>query len=152
MITQPVSTHIDPTDAQLGAFAGEDLTTPIVMLNLNRYRDRAEYEAPGPDDAVSGRDAYRRYGEVAIRAMAEVGAQILWLAPAEQVFSGCDHDTYDEALAVWYPSRNAFLGMLGLDWYRDALVHRRAGLEHASIIVLTGPPTPSLVPPFAAPA
>ncbi len=137
-----MTTHIDPTEAQLAAFAGTDLTTPIVMLNLNRYRERARYDDPGPDDDLSGSEAYRRYGEVALRAMAEVGAQILWLRPAEQVFAGCDHDTYDEALAVWYPNRAAFLQMLGLDWYRDALVHRRAALEHATVIALTGPASP----------
>jgi hypothetical protein len=140
-----VTTHIDPTEAQLTAFAGADLTTPIVMLNLNRYRDRAQYDDPGPDDDLPGREAYLRYGEVALRAMAEVGAQILWLRPAEQVFAGCDHDTYDEALAVWYPNRGAFLQMLSLDWYREALVHRRAALEHATIIALTGPASPDPV-------
>jgi len=135
--------HIDPTDEQLRAFAGADPTTPIVMLNLNRYRERARYDDPGPDDDVSGRAAYLRYGEVALRGMEAVGARILWLLPAEQQFVGCAHDEYDEALAVWYPNRAAFLEMLALDWYRDALVHRRAALEHASIIALAGPPTPS---------
>jgi hypothetical protein len=139
--------HIDPTPEQLGAFAEADLTTPIVMLNLNKYRDRAEYTQPGPDDAVSGREAYGRYGAVALRAMAEVGGQILWMAPAEQVFAGCDHEEYDEALLVWYPNRGAFLQMIALDWYRDALVHRSAALADASIIALTGPAAPALTPP-----
>lgn len=142
-------THIDPTAEQLTAVASADLTTPVVMLNLNRYRDRAQYEHPGPDDDVSGREAYLRYGEVALRAMAEVGAQILWMAPAEQVLAGCEHEVFDEALLVWYPNRAAFLQMLALDWYRDALVHRRAALEQAAIIALTGPPTPTLTPPGA---
>ena len=145
-----IVTHIDPTPEQLAAFAGADLATPVVMLNLNRYRDRAQYDAPGPDDDLSGREAYLRYGGVALRAMAEVGAQILWMAPAEQVFAGCEHDTYDEALAVWYPNRGAFLEMLALDWYREALVHRRAALEHATIIAMTGPSTPELTRPGAA--
>ena len=120
------------------------------MLNLNRYRDRARYENPGPDDDLPGRAAYLRYGEVAVRAMTEVGAHILWMAPAEQVFAGCAHDTYDEALAVWYPNRGAFLSMVALPWYRDALVHRRAALEHATIIATTGPPTPELTRPAVA--
>lgn len=134
--------HIDPTDDQLAELAAADLTTPVAMLNLNRYRERAAYENPGSDDDVSGRDAYLRYGEVAMRAMAEVGARVLWMAPAEQLFVGCDHDTYDEALLVWYPNRGAFLQMVSLDWYRDALAHRRAALEQATIIALTGPATP----------
>lgn len=142
-----MTSHIDPTPEQLGAFAGADLATPIVMCNLNRYRDRAEYPNPGPGDDLSGREAYLRYGEVALRAMAEVGAQILWMAPAEQVFAGCEHEEYDEVLLVWYPSRAAFLEMLSLDWYREALVHRNAALAQASVIALTGPPAPALSPP-----
>jgi len=144
-----VNSHVDPTPEQLTAFAGADVTTPIVMLNLNKYRDRAAYDDPGPDDDLSGREAYLRYGGVALRAMAEVGAQILWMAPAEQVFAGCEHEQYDEALLVWYPSRGAFLQMLGLDWYREALVHRNAALAQASVIALTGPAAPTLTPPGA---
>ena len=41
---------------------------PVVMLNLNRYRERAEYEGEvpgGTSSDVSGHEAYMRYGEVA---------------------------------------------------------------------------------------
>jgi len=61
--------HIDPTDEQISAITTSTIDTPIVMVNLNRYRERAVYDAPGSDDDVSGRDAYLRYGEVALRAM-----------------------------------------------------------------------------------
>jgi hypothetical protein len=73
--------------------------------------------------------------------MQEVGARILWCVPTEQVLIGCDHDAYDEVLAVWYPNRAAFLERTEIPWYRDALVHRTAALEHASIIVCTDLPT-----------
>lgn len=145
-----MTSHVDPTAEQLTAFAGADLTTPIVMLNLNRYRDRAAYAQPSPDDDLSGREAYLRYGGVALRAMAEVGAHVLWMAPAEQVFAGCEHEEYDEALLVWYPSRAAFLEMISLDWYRDALVHRDAALAQASVIALAGPVEPTLAAPGGA--
>ena len=140
--------HLDPTDEQLAAFAGAPQDTPVVMLNLNRYRDRAAYDAPGPEHDVTGREAYLRYGAVAVRAMGEVGAQILWGVPAEQVFVGCEHDGYDEAVAVWYPNRAAFLRMVALDWYQEALVHRTAGLEQAAVIACTGPATPEVTNPF----
>jgi hypothetical protein len=140
--------HLDPTHEQLTAFAAGSQDMPLVMLNLNRYRDRAVYDAPRPDDDVTGREAYLRYGAVAVRAMGEVGAQILWGVPAEQVFVGCEHDAYDEALAVWYPSRAAFLEMVALAWYREALVHRTAGLEQAAIIACTGASTPEITSPF----
>ncbi len=139
--------HLDPTDEQIIALATSDVATPIVMLNLNRYRDRAAYETPGPDDDVSGREAYQRYGAVALRAMAEVGGRLLWGLPIEAVAIGCDHEAYDEVLAVWYPNRAAFVEMIGLGWYRDALVHRNAALEQATVLACTGPLTPELVTP-----
>ena len=142
-------THIDPSDEQISTMVTSSVETPIVMVNLNRYRDRAVYDSPGPDDDVSGRDAYLRYGQVALRAMGEVGARILWGVPTEAVFVGCDHDAYDEVVAVWYPNRAAFVEMTSLPWYRDALVHRNAALEHASILACTGPAAPELVNPFA---
>jgi hypothetical protein len=142
-------THIDPGDDQISAMVGSTVETPIVMVNLNRYRDRAVYDSPGPDDDVSGREAYLRYGAVALRAMGEVGARILFGVPTEAVFVGCSHDAYDEVVAVWYPNRAAFVEMTSLPWYRDALVHRTAALEHASILACTGPATPELVNPFA---
>jgi len=142
------STHIDPSDEQISAMVTSTLDTPIVMVNLNRYRDRAAYDSPGPDDDVSGREAYLRYGAVALRAMGEVGARILFGVPTEAGFVGCDHDAYDEVVAVWYPNRAAFVEMTNLAWYRDALVHRSAALEHASILACTGPATPELVNPF----
>jgi hypothetical protein len=144
-----VTIHIDPIAEQLAGFASGEPTTPMVMLDLNRYRARAHDDDPGPDDDVSGRGAYLRDGEVAQRAMAAVGAQVLWMAPAEQVLVRGDHDIYDEALLVWYPSRAAFLQRVSLDWYREALVHPTAALEHASIIALTGPATPTFVPSTA---
>ena len=62
-----MSDHVTPTDERLERTAALGATddTPVVMLNLNRYRDRAQYPAGTPDADVSGREAYLRYGVVA---------------------------------------------------------------------------------------
>ena len=66
-------TPIEPDErqfAEVAALAGGDADGPVVMLNLNRYRERAEYgEEPGGGETsdVSGREAYMRYGAVASR-------------------------------------------------------------------------------------
>ena len=58
---------------------------PVVMLNLNRYRDRAAYEsAPGGGAPTSRREAYARYGAVALPSLERVGGRILWYAEAER--------------------------------------------------------------------
>jgi uncharacterized protein (DUF1330 family) len=122
---------IDPDQQQLEAIAAraaED-DSAIVMLNLNRYTDREEY---------------LRYGAVATRKLDELGAKILWHANAGETFIGTADDAYDEVIAVWYPSRSAFLELVGDPDVLAALDHRRAGLEQAAIICCESGPEPLL--------
>ena len=144
---------IEPDEQQLAAIAGRaggPDDGPIVMLNLNRYRERAEYaEAPreGRDADVTGREAYARYGEVAQGVLERVGARILWYCAAQETVIGDATDVYDEVIAVWYPNRTAFIGLATAPEVIPALADCVAGLERAAIIcceagsepVLTGP-------------
>src|SRR3954453_756723 len=118
--------HVIPTDERLapGAAAGATAASPVVMLNLNRYRARAEYPAGTADADVSGREAYLRYGAVAYPAILSVGGEILWATAALETVIGCDHDQYDEVVAVWYPSRLAFLRLAEFPGYMEAHAHR----------------------------
>ena len=143
--------HVTPTDERLvatAAIGGED-PSPVVMLNLNRYRDRAEYAPGTPDADVSGREAYLRYGVVAYAAIKSVGGEILWATDAAETVIGCDHDTYDEVVVVWYPSRAAFLALAEYPGYLEAHVHRDAAIEQATLIATKGDPEPRLTQPFA---
>lgn len=146
-----MSDHVNPSEATLAALAASGDDGPVVMLNLNRYRDRAEYPPGTPDADVSGREAYLRYGTVAIEAIAATGGRILWSTDAAEVVIGCDHDRYDEVVAVWYPSRAAFLGLTRHPGYLEALAHRDAALEQASLIATRGASDPVLATPFTPP-
>ena len=54
--------NIDPSQEQLQAFlAGEDDGSPIVMINLLRYRAEADYPESFDAAPCSGREAYQRY-------------------------------------------------------------------------------------------
>jgi uncharacterized protein (DUF1330 family) len=141
--------HVNPADETLAALAASGDDTPVVMLNLNRYRERAQYPDGTPDADVSGREAYLRYGAVAMEAIAATGGRILWSTDAMDVVIGCDHDRYDEVVAVWYPSRAAFLGLAAYPGYVEAMVHRDAALEQASLIATRGTPDALLSTPFA---
>jgi uncharacterized protein (DUF1330 family) len=139
--------HVEPDIKRLGAELGNDESAPVVMLNLNRYRDIADY-GDGRAEQVSGREAYLRYGVVAFAAIASVGGRILWSTDATDVIIGCDHDRYDEVVAVWYPTRGAFMRLAEHPGYLEALAHRTAAIEQATLIACAASPTPELSTPF----
>jgi uncharacterized protein (DUF1330 family) len=145
------ASHIEPSASNLAALGAVRPDGPFVALNLNRYRERADYPADSCDANVSGREAYFRYGVVAFAAIRSVGGKILWSADAREIAIGCDHDRYDEVVAVWYPSRAAFLALDRHPGYREALeLHRRAAIEQACLLFFEAGPEPKLDSPFGA--
>lgn len=140
---------IEPTDEQLAALAAHRPDGPIVALNLNRYRRRAAYPPGTPDGDVSGRDAYLRYGMVALQAILATGGRILWATEGRHVAIGTADDRYDEVVAVWYPSRAAFLALDAHPGYREAFeLHRRAAIERAVLLICDGDADAKLSTPY----
>ncbi|MFZ4517768.1 MAG: DUF1330 domain-containing protein [Microthrixaceae bacterium] len=146
-------THVNPspeaiTGLMQRAADGDD--RPVVMLNLNRYRPVAAYPEDHPDagSGLSGREAYLRYGVVAKAAIDATGGRILWVTDAGETVIGCDHDAIDEVVAVWYPSRAAFLRLGEYPGYFEATVHRDAAVEQAVLIACDGEQEPALRSPF----
>lgn len=133
--------------ADVAAVAGGDSDGPVVMLNLNRYRERALYEGEPPGGGaadVSGHEAYMRYGVVAAAVLEGIGGRILWHTESTRTVIGDETDRYDEVIAVWYPSRAAFLQLATDEEIVPALAHRAAGLERAAIICCESGPEAEL--------
>jgi hypothetical protein len=142
--------HNEPTAELLASLGKRTDDAPFVALNLNRYRRRAEYPAGTPDADVSGRAAYLRYGIIAVAAILSVGGRVLWAADAEEIAIGCAHDRFDEVVAVWYPNRAAFLQLESFPGYREAFeLHRRASVEHATLLFFRAGSEPKLDASFS---
>jgi uncharacterized protein (DUF1330 family) len=105
---------------------------PIVMLNLNRYRDR---------------DAYARYGAVATKVLERLGGRILWHAPVRRTVVGDEGERYDDVIAVWYPSAAAFVALATDPEIMEARADRVAGLERATLLRCDGDAEPGLPTP-----
>ena len=131
---------VEPDERQLmdiAAIAESDRDAPVVMLNLNRYRERAAYPGAVPGglpEGVSGHEAYMRYGVVAATVIARVGGAILWHSTPSGTVIGDERDLYDEVIAVWYPSHAAFLALVGDPELLGVREHRVAALERAAVI------------------
>ena len=133
---------IDPTRDQVRNLRDHGGDGPVVMMNLLKFRETANYSPDAGMASCSGKAAYDRYQHaftVAVGAISQ--AEVLYDGPCEQVFigqAGTDATNWDKLLLVRYPSRQHFLAMMADDSYRDALVHRYAGLERTVLIQCAG--------------
>ncbi len=126
---------IEPTPEQLQRLVASDDQSPVVMINLLRFKDRAD----GIDaaDGITGAEAYRRYAEATQPFLEGVGARLLLALAATESVVGPDHQEWDLMLAVEYPSRAAFLTMATNPDYLKIHAHRVAALSDARLIAST---------------
>jgi uncharacterized protein (DUF1330 family) len=128
------STRKSFVDAARASLAGLADDTPIVMINLLLFRERAAYAEGAGVEACSGREAYRRYGNAAFEFITGVGGQVIWQGNARALVIGPPTERWDKALLVRYPSKQAFLEMVGNPGYKAIVFHRTAALEDSRLI------------------
>ncbi|MEQ7156210.1 DUF1330 domain-containing protein [Brevundimonas aurifodinae] len=128
--------HIDPTREVMAAFRDLPSDRPIAMINLLRFRDRADYPSDHADHAtgLSGADAYRRYGAAAAAPFQRARGRQVWLGRAELTVIGPADETWDLAFIAAYPTGDAFVAMLRDPEYREAVVHRQAAVLDSRLI------------------
>lgn len=101
---------------------------PIFMVNLLKFKDRAEYE-DGRETGLSGRDAYMIYGRAVADILPKFGGKFVFAADATFLALGEVEELWDEVAIAMYPERPAMVKMSMSDEWRAAAVHRTAGLK-----------------------
>lgn len=132
--------HIDPDRANWEEFKSLPRDTPIHMLNLIKFRDRAEYPAGHPNHGkgLTGREAYAIYSEAFQALVADDGAAMVWSAPLECTVTGPAGE-WDEAFVMGYPDSGAFMAMVKNPRYvAEALPHRTAAVADSRLIRFAG--------------
>jgi uncharacterized protein (DUF1330 family) len=112
---------------------------PVVMINLLRFRDRANYPAGSGNEPVTGRQAYERYSQLTLPHLIKVGGRLIWRADARACLIAPAGEHWDEALLVEYPSRSAFERMITNTDYQAGTIHRTAALEDSRLIATISP-------------
>ena len=128
---------VEPTAEQLAVLDGLDPDRPVVMLNLLRFREVADYSGHpdlAPEAPISGAEAYQRYGEAAQRCLGDIGAGVEYLASCAPTFIGPEGERWDLILLVRYPSPAAFRSMITNPDYLAASGHRTAALADSRLV------------------
>ena len=131
--------YIAPTNANAAALLARELDGPVVMLNLLKFREIADYgHAPdlAPAHPISGRAAYARY-EAAITPLLEAsGGEILFAGAAGRWFIGPETEHWDHALLVRQASVARFLAFAQDPAAAEPGHHRTAALADSRLMPL----------------
>lgn len=118
---------VDPQADQIAAMQEPGPDGPIVMVNLLKFREKAQYP-DGRDADLSGREAYHRYGRAVVELVRGVGGRVLFAGDVTFLTLGRADELWDEVALAEYPNRAALVKMSLSEEWRAIAVHREAGL------------------------
>ena len=80
-----VHNAVTPTAEQIEGFLAPDAAGPIFMVNLLKFKERAEYE-DGRETPLSGREAYALYAAEVAKVITQVGGKLILEIGFDQKF------------------------------------------------------------------
>jgi uncharacterized protein (DUF1330 family) len=121
---------IYPTPEQIQTLLAGPADRPVVMVNLLRFKPRAD----APHDGLSGEEAYRRYAEAMQAFVESKGGRFLWVGRVDSQVIGTGGEGFHMIGLVEYPSRQAFVAIATDPHVQAIAVDRTAGLESQWLI------------------
>ncbi len=108
---------------------------PVLMLNLLRYRQQAQYPADSDETPCTGQAAYERYGVQVLPMIDRAGGKLCLSAKAMATVIAPEEECWDDMVVVRYPSVAAFKSMIFSDEYQAISIHRNAALADSRLVV-----------------
>jgi len=117
-------------DQMKGFFDNEDDGKPIYMVNLLKFRDKAEYQ-DGRETSLTGREAYSLYAEVFEKYLIDLGGEITFVSEVNRLTIGKVENLWDSIAIAKWPSKKIMGESMNPNepHILEAYKHRSAGLE-----------------------
>lgn len=122
-----VENKVNPNADQMAGFMDSSVEGPIAMVNLLKFKEKAEYSDERETD-LSGVEAYGIYARGVAKTLAMVGGKMLFFGNVSRLMLGEVEELWDQVAIAQYPSRAAMLEMMQLPEYQAIHIHRDAGL------------------------
>lgn len=123
-----VLNSLRPTAEQMTMFLEFPDDKPIKMVNLLKFKSKAEYEDQRKTD-LTGEEAYGIYSNEVINHLAKVGGKIIFSGKVKGLLLGEVEDLWDLVAIAQYPNKTAMIAMFTNEDYLVSEKHRSAGLE-----------------------
>ncbi len=124
---------LQPTGDQIRAFGDRVTGDPIYMLNLLKFREKAEYQDGRPAD-MTGAEAYGLYSKGMAKIIPALGGSFIFSGTVRGMLIGEVDEVWDAVAILNYPSTDAMLGMMQAPEYLAIHPHREAGLAGQLLI------------------
>lgn len=123
-----------PDAAQMRRLQTLQQDEPVLVLSLNRYRDRAVDPLTGEEK--TGREVFQPYFRRTVSTFSRLGARILWMGHARGAVTGTlDMPIWHDIMAVSYPSYDAVSRMIENPGLQSKARYRIAGLDASWIVM-----------------
>ncbi len=126
-----------PNEEQIKGFLEPGAEGPIGMVNLLKFKPRAEY-ADGRETDLTGRQAYELYEDGVRELLKEIDGYVGFEGDVERLFLGEVEELWDLVLIAVWPSRQAMFEVMQSPRMQEISVHRTAGLAGQLNIETTG--------------
>ena len=118
---------IYPNKEQMKGFTEGDHGKPISMVNMLKFKEKAEYP-DGRETDLTGAEAYAIYGAAVTKLVKELGGEMVFAGVVERLALGEVEELWDQVAIARYPNRKAMLDMMMSPAYTEIAPHRDAGL------------------------
>ncbi len=131
--------YFEPTQESGTALFSRNITGEVVMLNLMRLRDVADYSANpelAPGETISGREAYQKYIDHTLPFLRESGGDVLFLGQGGKYLIGPQEERWDLVMLVRQASLSDFMAFASNQDYLAGMGHRTAAIEDSRLLPL----------------
>jgi hypothetical protein len=131
--------YLMPTQEAGRNFMMRQIQGSVVMLNLLRFREIADYSVTPellPNKPISGERAYQIYIEHTLPFLTKSGGEILFMGKGGPFLVGPINEHWDAVLLVRQNNVNSFLAFESNQDYMKGIGHRTAALEDSRLLPL----------------
>jgi hypothetical protein len=134
-----MATYLEPTQESGRAFFTRQISGSVVMLNLLRFREIADYSATpalAPPSPITGAAAYRLYMEHTLPHLEKSGGEVIFFGRGGSFLIGPTDERWDAAMLVRQSSVDGFMAFASNSEYMAGIGHRLAALEDSRLLPL----------------
>ena len=122
-----LTNHVSPTDAQLAELQTYPQNTPLVMLNILKFKAQTSSNE-------TGLEVYARYLKNAMQFVEKSDGKVVWKGQVHSTVIGNSVNQPHIVLLVEYPTVNHFFAMVSNPEYQKIAGDRSIALEYGGLI------------------